>query len=119
MNSIKFANGTLLPLIMCFDNGKRFIYEALRNTREFQIPNDAIELNVLKELVSNPSNLERIEVVGDDNETEILENFVFPEEIKYSFDNGIWITLGQKTDIEIEHEEALASIDELLIAMEV
>lgn len=126
MKSIKFANGKEYEIIECYNNGRRYIQGETRNTREIQIADDVIGLDELKELLINPENLEAIEVymnVEIDGEqvedTEVLKNFVYADEIKDKMNGEIWFTIGEKTAMEIKNEQAVRAIDELLIAMEV
>ena len=119
MKSIKFANGRQLEILECYNHGKRFIHGETRNCREIVLAEGVISLDELKALLIEPANLYVIEVIGVDGETEILENFVYTDEIKDKMNGEIWFTLGKKSALEIEKEEAMATIDTLLIAMEV
>lgn len=116
---IKFSNGMELPYIMCYNNGVRFIGDAMRHSRDIVISDDVIGLDELKALLKNQNNLSVIEVIGADGEAEVLENFVYADEIKDTLKGVIWFTIGEKTALEIEKEEALLAIDTLLMAMEV
>ncbi|MBR5873938.1 MAG: hypothetical protein IKY90_04285 [Oscillospiraceae bacterium] len=124
---IKFSNGRELPIIMCYNNGKKYINGETRNCRDIVLADGVIGLDTLKALLTNSDNLSVIEVTmnyTDENgelktDTEVLENFVYAAEIKDKLNGEIWFTIGQKTALEIENEEALRVIDELLIAMEV
>lgn len=131
---IKFSNGTVLPILMCYNNGKRYIHGETRNTREIQLADTAIGLDKLKALLADPANLATIEVTIIDTveitaadgtvtyeqhpDTEVLENFVYASEIKDTMNGEIWFTVAEKSALEIENEEAIATIDELLIALE-
>lgn len=116
---IKFSNGLELPIIMCYNNGKKRIAGETRVNREIHMPADVIALDDLHTLLSNPANLETIEVTGDDGDTEVLVDFVYPGEIRYDFNGEVCFSIGAKTALEIENELAIKAIDELLIAMEV
>ena len=113
---IKFSNGRELPIIMCYNHGPRFIKGETRNCREIVLADGVISLDELKALLTSHC---VIEVIGEDGEAEILENFVYASEIKDNFEGEIWFTIGQKSALELENEEAMQVIDELLIAMEV
>lgn len=128
MKSIKFANGAQLPIIECYNNGMRYIDGATRSCREIVLDSAVVGLDELKALLSNPANLSPVEVSVqelDENggmvtNTELLENYICAGKINYDFGTGeVTFTIGQKTALELEHEEAIATIDELLIAMEV
>ena len=117
MKSIKFANGNEYEIIECYNNGKRYIQGETRNTREIHISPDVIGLDELKALLKNYCVVEVAMNYVDKNgeiktDTEILENFIYADEITYKFDGEIWFTIGQKTEAE-------DVIDQLLIAMEV
>lgn len=123
MKSIKFANGKEYEILECYNNGMRFINGETRTCREIVMADDVITLNELKEILSNPANLETIEVyikeeVEVDGEmknfedTEVLTGFIYADEIKDNMKGEITFTIGQKS----EAEEA---IDQLLMAMEV
>ena len=116
---IKFSNGKELPIIMCYNHGPRFIKGETRNCREIVLAEGVIGLDELKALLTNPDNLSVIAVIGEDGEAEILENFVYADEIRDTMKGEIWFTIGEKTALELENEEAMQVIDELLIAMEV
>lgn len=124
--NIKFANGKELPIIMCYSNGKKIISGETRSTREIVLSSDVIGLSELKALLTNKTNLSVIEVTIEytdetgelKTDTEVLENFVYAAEIKDKMNGEVWFTIGQKTEMEIENEEAMRVIDELLIAME-
>lgn len=126
MKSIKFANGNEYEIIECYNNGKRYINGETRTCRDIVMSDEVIGLDELKEILSSPANLSVIEVymnVEIDGEqvedTEVLENFVYADEIKDNMKGEIIFTIGEKSALEIENEEAIAIIDELLIAMEV
>lgn len=130
MKSIKFANGKEYEILECYNNGKRFINSETRECREIVIADDVITLNELKEILSNPANLETIEVYMKEEveadgkmvlfeDTEVLENYVYADEIKDNMKGEITFIIGEKSTLEIENEQALQAIDELLIAMEV
>lgn len=116
---IKFSNGRELPIIMCYNHGTRFIKGETRNCREIVLADGVIGLDGLKALLTEPANLSVIEVIGVDGEAEILENFVYADEIKDKLNGEIWFAIGEKSALELENEEAMQVIDELLIAMEV
>ena len=132
---IKLANGMEIPIVMCYNHGRRFINGETRECRDIVIKDDAISLDELKVLLLNPDNLSVIElttkriveVVSADETvsyeevlgTSILENFTHACEIKDCLNGEIVFTLGEKTALELEHEEAMRAIDALLIAMEV
>ena len=116
---IKFSNGRELPIIMCYNNGRRYIHGNTRNCREIVLAEGVIGLDELKALLTNPDNLSVIEVIGDDGEVEVLKNFVYADKIKDMLNGEIWFTIGEKSALEIEKEEALMAIDTLLMAMEV
>ena len=135
MKSIKFANGRQLEILECYNHGKRFIHGETRSSRDIVLADSVIGLDELKALLTDGTNLATIEIninesremVSEDGEvyidhiedTETLENFVYADEIKDKMNGEIWFTLGKKSALEIEKEEAMATIDTLLIAMEV
>lgn len=126
MKSIKFANGNEYEIIECYNNGKRYINGETRTCREIVMSDEVIGLDELKEILSSPANLSVIEVymnveIDDEQveDTEVLENFVYADEIKDNMKGEITFMIGEKSALEIENEEAIAIIDELLIAMEV
>ena len=127
MKSIKFTNGKVYEILECYNNGMRYINGETRNTRDIYISPDVIGLDELRELLTDEAVVEVYmkedrEVDGElkyFEDTETLENFVYADEIKYKFNGNICFTIGQKTAIELENEQALQAIDELLIAMEV
>lgn len=106
---IKFSNGKELPIIMCYNNGKRYIHGETRNSREIVLAEGVIGLDELKALLTTHC---VVEVIGEDGEVEVLEDFIYASTIKDNFNGEIWFTIGQKTEAE-------KVIDELLIAMEV
>ena len=117
--NIKFSNGRELPIIMCYNHGTRFIKGETRENREIVLAEGVIGLDELKMLLANPDNLSVIQIIGEDGEAEILENFVYADEIKDTMKGEIWFTIGEKTALEIENQQAMETIDTLLIAMEV
>lgn len=126
MKSIRFANGKEFEIIECYNNGKRYISDETRNCREIVVADDVISLDGLKALLAEPANLATIEICMNTEingrqaeETELLENYVYADEIKDSMKGEVWFTIGQKTAVEIEKEQAVQAVDELLIAMEV
>lgn len=135
MFTIKFSNGVELPIVMCYNHGKRYIHGETRNSRDVVLPDGVVGLDELKALLIDPANLsvievtvlDTVEVVAEDGsvsyeqrpDTEVLYNFVYADEIKDKMNGEIWFTLGEKSALEIENELAIATIDELLIALEV
>lgn len=135
MKSIKFANGREFEIIECYNNGRRYINGETRVCREIVLADDVISLDELKSILKNPVNLETIEVYmnvaveaeGENGEiiieqmedTEVLKNYVYADEIKDNMKGEITFIIGEKSTIEMENEQALQTIDELLIAMEV
>ena len=84
---------------------------------------ELIGLDEMKELLSAESNLSVINVkMIEDREvdgemkhfedTEVLADFIYADEIRYRFNGEIVFVIGQKTEAE-------KAIDQLLIAMEV
>ena len=135
MKSIKFANGRQLEILECYNHGMKYIQGETRNTREFVLADGVISMDELKALLADGTNLSTIQIyVNEDREmvsdtgevhlehiedTELLENFVYADEIKDTMKGEVWFTLGEKTALEIENQQAMATIDTLLIAMEV
>ena len=130
MKSIKFAGGREYEIIQCYNNGMRYINGETRNCREIVIADDAVTLGELKEILSDPASLETIEIYVKEEyeadgemvafeDTELLENYVYTDEIKDNMKGEITFVIGQKTAVEIENRQAKQAIDQLLIAMEV
>lgn len=135
MKSIKFANGREFEILECYNHGRRYIHGETRNSRDFVLADGVIGLDELKALLTDSANLATIQVyINEDREiisatgevhmehieeTETLENFVYADEIKDTMQGEVWFTLGEKTALEIENQQAMATIDTLLIAMEV
>ena len=125
--NIKFSNGKELPIIMCYNHGARFIKGETRNSRDIVLADSVIGLDELKALLANSDNLSVIEVTMDyvdengqlKTDTEVLRDFVYTDEIKDKMNGEIWFTIGEKSALEIENQQAMATIDTLLIAMEV
>jgi hypothetical protein len=121
-----------------FNDNKEFSYTAAfgldndytangekRKSLEVYLPKDEITYSDLDAILSDPEKLSQITLTGDavtDPETgEILD---IPQNIYKGYDIKGPITvddatikfkLYKKSDLEIEHERALASIDQLLI----
>ena len=123
MKSIKFANGKKYEIIECYNNGKRYIQGETRENREIVISDEIINIGELKALLLDKSNLTTIEVymnieqevdgeIKHFEDVEILEGFVYADEIRDTLKGEIWFTIGKKTEAE-------NVIDTLLIAMEV
>ena len=123
MKSIKFANGKEYEIIECYNNGKKYIQGETRENREIVISDEIINIGELKALLLDKSNLTTIEVymnieqevdgeIKHFEDVEILEGFVYADEIRDTLKGEIWFTIGKKTEAE-------NVIDTLLIAMEV
>lgn len=130
MKSIKFANGTQLEIIECYNDGTRYIEGAVRVCRRIVLDKAVIGADRLEALLADKSNLEHIQVyMNEDREvdgvlqhfedTELLEGYVFATDGRTDFRTERSFVLGQRTALEVENEEAKRAIDELLIAMEV
>lgn len=123
MKSIKFTNGKEYEIIECYNNGKKYIQGETRENREIVISDEIINIGELKALLLDKSNLTTIEVymnieqevdgeIKHFEDVEILEGFVYADEIRDTLKGEIWFTIGKKTEAE-------NVIDTLLIAMEV
>ena len=127
MKSIKFANGRQLEILECYNHGMKYIQGETRNTREIVLADSVIGLDELKALLANSDNLSVIEVTMDyvdengqlKTDTEVLGDFVYTDEIKDKMNGEIRFTIGEKSALEIENQQAMETIDTLLIAMEV
>ena len=125
--NIKFTNGTNFEYGNAFALENDYHKNIKRPSLEIHFPIEVITYEELKEIISNPVNLEEIVLTGD---SVILENneVYTPQNIYYDYnikgkitvdDEEITVKLYKKSDLELENEEAMAIIDELLIVMEV
>lgn len=129
--NIKFANGKEFEYLNAFGLENDYHKGIKRPSLEIHLPVNVISYNQLEEILNDVSNLKEIVLTGDivaqyDKNGEIT-GYVTPQNIYCDYDikgkitiddEEITFKLYKKSDLEIENEEAIATIDELLLAME-
>lgn len=132
--NIKFANGKNYTYLNAFGLENDYHKGINRPSLEVHLPVNVISYNELEVILSDVNNLKEIVLTGDpqpiyNHETnkvdfydEAPQNAYYDYDIKGKItidDEEIVFKLYKKSALEIENEEALRTIDELLIAMEV
>lgn len=141
--NIKFANNTNFEYLNAFALENDYHKGIKRPSLDIHFSTNAITYNELEEILSNITNLTEITLTGDEqiipvyaeeldeNNNAIIDHYeIIPAPQKtyigYNIkgkitidDEKITVKLFRKSDLEIENEKAIATIDELLIAMEV
>ena len=132
--NIKFTNGVNFEYTSTYALENDYHKGTKRPSLEIHLPVNVITYNELEEILNEVSNLKEIVLTGDpqplyDAKTgefigygEPPVNIYCDYDIKGKItvdDEEITFKLFKKSALEIENEEAMATIDELLIAMEV
>lgn len=141
--NIKFANEAIFEYSNAFALENDYHKGIKRPSLDIHFPVEAITYNELKEILSDVTNLKEIVLTGDeqlvpvyaeelDEEGNMVidyyETLSAPQNTYRDYDikgkitiddETITVKLYKKSSLEIENEEAMATIDELLIAMEV
>jgi hypothetical protein len=129
---IKFSNGKSYEYLNAYALENDYCKGIKRPSLEIHMPVNVISYNQLEKILNDASNLKEIVLTGDKppiyNETgevigygEAPQNTYCDYDIKGKItidDEEITFKLYKKSDLEIENEEAIATIDELLIALE-
>lgn len=125
--NIEFANGKNYTYLNAYALENDYCKGVKRPSLEIHFPVAEITYAELEEILNDVSNIKEIVLIGD---TVLLETgeLYTPQNVYSDYDikgkitiddEKITVKLFKKSDLEIENEEALATIDELLIAMEV
>lgn len=141
--NIKFVNGANFEYVNAFALENDYCKGIKRPSLDIHFSKEVITYNELEEILSDVANLKEIVLTGneqiypvyaeelDENGEAIIDHYeVIPApqntyvgydiQGKITIDDEIMtVKLFKKSDVEIENEEAMATIDELLIAMEV
>jgi len=128
MSTIKFANGTELPIIAAIAVNT-YVQGAQRKAIEMQIAKDVITLDALDTLTANSANTAKLTLIdGDkqyvhDNYSIRTELAVKAVEITPATDTApavteerLCVTLAQLTHIEVQQAAQQAMIDTLTLA---
>ena len=132
--NIRFSNGRNFEYGNAFALENDYHKNIKRPSLEIHFPIEVITYAELEEILSNVANLKEIVLTGESQPIYNIEtgeikgyseapvNTYCDYDIKGKItidDEIIAIKLFRKSDLELENEEAMATIDELLIAMEV
>ena len=144
--NIKFVNGTTVEYTDAYALENDYHKGIKRPSLDIHFSTEAITYTELEEILSDVTNLKEIVLTGDEqtypvyvNELDENGNVIgtvidhyettpAPQNTYVGYDiqgkitiddETITVKLFKKSDLELENEEAMATIDELLIAMEV
>lgn len=141
--NIKFVNGVNFEYTDAYALENDYHKGIKRPSLDIHFSTEAITYNELKEILSDVTNLKEIVLTGDEqtypvyakeldeNGNVVIDHYETtpaPQNTYVGYDiqgkitiddETITVKLFKKSDLELENEEAMATIDELLIAMEV
>lgn len=144
--NIKFTNGANFEYLNAFALENDYHKGIKRPSLDIHFSTEAITYNELEKILSDTANLKKIILTGDEqtypvyvdelDENNNITNRIIdhyetvsaPQNTYIGYDiqgkitiddETITVKLFRKSDLEIENEEAMQTIDELLIAMEV
>lgn len=144
--NIKFVNGANFEYVNAFALENDYHKGIKRPSLDIHFPVETVTYTELEEILSDVTNLKEIVLTGDEqtypvyaNELDENGNVIStvidhyetvpaPQNTYVGYDiqgkitiddETITVKLFKKSDLELENEEAMATIDELLIAMEV
>ena len=140
--NIRFINGANFEYSNAFALETDYYKGIKRPSLEIHFPIAVITYAQLEELLSDTANFQKILLTGDtqsypvykdevdEHGNQVVDHFeeYTPQNLYIGYDikgkitvddEEITVKLYKKSDLEIENEEAMAIIDELLIAMEV
>lgn len=129
--NIKFSNGESYEYINAFALENDYHKGIKRPSLTIHFPVAVITYNELEKILNDVSNLKEIVLTGDPvaqyDENGEITGYVTPQNTYCDYDikgkitvddEEITVKLYKKSDLEIENEEAIRTIDELLIALE-